>query len=179
MEKEWFDLADTMIKIGLGAIISVLGTYKLSVLNHKKDIDKKMIEKKIDIIEEISENAEIYFYFCSSLYNTVGGMLLDSDNQGKELTEYQKKIVTAKHEDFNRVLEHRNKAVSKIKLLAIPGAEDALQEYNGTLRDFRRMIVFESQSPTDEFLKQVLEQFTKHKNEFYETLSQYMNSLGK
>ncbi|HCG7078358.1 MULTISPECIES: hypothetical protein [Vibrio] len=179
MEKEWFDLADTTVKIGLGAIISVFGAYKLSALNHKRDIDKKMIEKKIDIIEEISENAEIYFYFCTSLYNTVGGMLLDSDNLGQELTESQKKVVISKHENFNRALEHRNKAFSKIKILAIPGAEDALLEYNGALKDFRRMIVFDGQAPTDEFLKQVLERFTKHKGKFYETLNQYMNNFGK
>ena len=49
MEKEWFDLADTMVKIGLGAIISVLGAYKLSVLNHKKDIDK--FKQQADIEE--------------------------------------------------------------------------------------------------------------------------------
>ncbi|HHF2934760.1 hypothetical protein [Vibrio alginolyticus] len=179
MEKEWFELADTTIKIGLGAVISVCGAYKLSSLNHKRDIEKRMIEKKVDIIEEISECAEIYFYFCTSLYNTVGGMLLDSGNFGNELTESQKKVVTSKHESFNRALENRNKALSKIKILSIPDAEEALQEYNNALKDFRRIIVFDGQAPTQEFLTQVLENLTKHKNKFYKSLSECMNSLGK
>ena len=53
MEKEWFDLADTMVKIGLGAIISVLGAYKLSVLNHKKDIFLVFSIKKNNSIEAL------------------------------------------------------------------------------------------------------------------------------
>ncbi|MBE4020769.1 hypothetical protein HJ130_18065 [Vibrio parahaemolyticus] len=179
MEKDWFELADTAIKIGLGAFISVFGAYKISSLNHKRDIEKKMVEKKIDIIEEISESAEIYFYFCTSLYNTCGGMLHDSDNVGQDLTEDQKRLVTSKHENFTHALEHRNKAVSKIKILAIPSAEDALKDYNGVLKDFKQMIVFDGKAPDSVFFEQTLERFSEHKSKFYEALSQYMESLGK
>ena len=105
MATEWIDIIDTAVKIGLGALISGIATYSVANLNHKKDLNKSLSNKKIEILEEISELAEEYFYFFSSLYNLTGGMLLlKVDNVGGKLTKSQKEHISTKHKSFNDIL---------------------------------------------------------------------------
>lgn len=159
-------------------MISGIATYKVSSLNHKKDIEKTLINKKIDILEEISENAERYFYFCTSLSNAVGGMQKRAKNLGGSLTDAQSKKISSKHANFNEMLECRNKALSKIKILSIPEAENALIEYNNTLGDFRSIIVFDKKMPTIEEREAILERYKCQKDAFYQAVSYYMDTVG-
>ena len=178
MATEWIDIADTALKIGLGALISGVSTYKVSSLNHKKEVEKALIEKKINILEEISESAETYFYFCTSLYNGVGGMQRNAKNVGEQLTEPQRKKLADKHLRLEEALEHRNKAISKIKILSIPEAEKALMDHNKVLSAFRSLVVFDGIMPTAEFLEESREQYLLHKDKFYSALSAYMAKVG-
>ena len=178
MATEWIDVVDTSVKIGLGALISGIATYKVSALNHKKDIEKTIINKKIDILEEISENAERYFYFCTSLSNAISGMQKNAKNIGGDLSDSQRKIISSKHTNMDEALESRNKAMSKIKILSIPEAENALFEYNTALSDLRNIIIFDKKMPSREEREAISARFQCQKDSFYQSISRYMDEVG-
>ncbi|MGI3042317.1 hypothetical protein ACRTDM_11270 [Shewanella algae] len=178
MATEWIDIIDTSVKIGLGALISGIATYKVSSLNHQKEVSRALINKKINIIEEISELAERYFYFSTSLSNAIGGMQRSAGNLGEPLTDPQWKRVRDLHQDFNVILEARNKAISKIKILSIDKAEEAIFEHNEFLSELRNIIVFEKNMPTVEKREELSAKFIESKDKFYRAIGNYMESIG-
>ncbi|MEI6893552.1 MAG: hypothetical protein V5789_02755 [Colwellia sp.] len=177
MATEWIDVVDTAVKIGLGALISGVATYKVSSLNHSKGIEKVIIDKKISMLEEISEDAETYFYFASSLSNTIGGMQKIATNFGGSLTEQQKKRISKRHEGFLDILAARNKAASKIKMLGIGDAEDAINEFNETLSELRNLVVFEKVMITIEEKEAFSDRFKLSKDDFYKAIGRRMGSI--
>jgi hypothetical protein len=174
----WIEIIDTAVKIGLGAAISGFATYRVARLNHKNNISKDIVNKKIEIIEEISELAEEYFYFCTSLNNRVGGMIRNNaTNVGQTLTESQKQVIDKCHENFTDVLSKRNKALSKIQILKITDAEKAIVDYNEILGEYREIIVFNKTLLTPEQRNKFHDLFLLHRIAFYKAISSYMSSL--
>ena len=58
MEKETYELLDTAIKIGLGALIAGISAYFLSIRNLKNDLRKRAVEDKNDLIKEFAFKLE-------------------------------------------------------------------------------------------------------------------------
>lgn len=178
MPTTWIDITDTAIKIGLGALISGIATYKVAQTNHKNDITKTLTNKKVEILEELSELAEEYFYFCTALNNKVGGMQKVADNTGKPLTENQSKAIAKAHENFTETLSKRNKAISKIKILGIVDAEEAIRNYNDVMSEFRDDVVFNRVLITVERREELATRYAEHKDAFYSAINKYMEELG-
>ena len=178
MTIEWIDIVDTTVKIGLGALISGVATYKVASLNHKKDVEKNLINKKIDIIEEITELAEEYFYFFTHLNNKVGAMAKKLSNYGEPLTKSQIEAISEIHVNFVEILSKRNKAISKIKILSITDAECNLLLFNDVLSDYRSDIIFKRTMITEDKRTKLQEQSMLHKDNFYLAISEYLSALG-
>ena len=58
MEKETYELLDTAIKIGLGALIAGVSAYFLSIRNLKNDLKKRTVEDKNLLIKEFAFKLE-------------------------------------------------------------------------------------------------------------------------
>jgi hypothetical protein len=173
------EIADTAVKIGLGATISSFATYFVAHLNHRNGVSKDLINKKVAILEEISKLAEEYFYFCTALSNKVGGMLRTADNAGRTLTSAQQAAISKEHERFKEILSKRNLALSKVKLLRIPKAEVAMRRYNDVLGEFRDIVVFSKVLMSEEKRNELADRFSLEKDAFYEALSDYMAALER
>jgi hypothetical protein len=175
----WIDIVDTAVKIGLGAAISGVATYRVAILSHRNSVTKDIINKKIEIIEEISELSEEYFHFCNTLNNIVIGMLTHASNVGQALTENQKKRISEAHKNIIGALSKRNKALSKVQILRIPNAELALLTYNNILIELRDIIVYNNILISPEKHSELIDKFREQKDIFYKAISGYMASLGK
>lgn len=71
--KDWYDLADTALKIGLGALIAGGFTYITTKANHTHENKKNKYELKKQLILEISQLSSKYFSkvrHLSHLWNT-------------------------------------------------------------------------------------------------------------
>lgn len=177
MPTQWIDVVDSAVKIGLGALISGIATYKVSALNHSKDVHKSIVNKKISMLEEISVHAEEYFYFCTMLSNAVRGAQFTATNKGEKLTKSQIERFHGTQEGLRDVLSSRNKAISKIKILSIPAAEEAVNAHNEVLSEFRRIVFFDKRMPTDDEFEKYISQRKTHVDKFYKTIGEYMNSI--
>lgn len=177
MPAQWIDVVDSAVKIGLGALISGIATYKVSALNHSKDVHKSIVNKKISMLEEISVHAEEYFYFCTMLSNNVRGAQHTAKNVGEPLTKAQLDRFQSTQKELRDVLSSRNKAASKIKILSIPAAEEALTVHNEALSEFRRIVFFDRKMPTFEECEKYKSQRKKQVDIFYKAIGDYMESI--
>jgi hypothetical protein len=58
MEKDTYDLIDTTIKIGLGALIAGISAYFLAIRNHNNELRKIFVEEKRSLIKELAFKIE-------------------------------------------------------------------------------------------------------------------------
>jgi hypothetical protein len=178
MATEWIDVVDTAVKIGLGALISSIATYKVASLSHKKEVEKTLINKKIDMISELSELAEEYFSFVADLRSKVGGMIKTADNAGEKLTRQQEEVITGLRQDLTNILSKRNKALSMIKILSINKAEAELRTFHKLFSDYYDILVFEKILITRAQQEEMKKGFQKHRNNFYVAIGSYISSIG-
>jgi hypothetical protein len=178
MATEWIDIVDTAVKIGLGALISGVATYIVSNLSHKKEIEKNLATKRINIVEEIAELAEEYFWFFTELNNLVAGLAKGADNAGEKLTAKQWAYIEPINRGVNEAISNRNKALSKIKLLSIPNAEAELWAFNVILADFRQIIIVDRTLITEDKQNELYERAREHKDNFYAAVSNFLSSTG-
>lgn len=71
MPATWLEIADTTVKIGLGALISGASAYFLARHNHSSSIEKEYISKHRAVLEQV---------------------LIGCDDQQKRLREYGERI---------------------------------------------------------------------------------------
>lgn len=57
-----WEIIDTTVKIGLGATISGFLAYQIAKLNHDRVNDKEKGERKRQIIEDIAEEFEVFYF---------------------------------------------------------------------------------------------------------------------
>ena len=177
MATEWISGVDTAVKIGLGAILTSISAYTISSLNHKKEIQKGIINKKVKMIEDLSEHIEKYFYYTTKFYNVMKGMQLSSGCSGQPLSPEQRKRAQNVEHEFKDVLEYRNKAASRIKILSISPAENALKEYHACISDFREQVLLHGLMPTEEYLSDFNSKRQLYQNNFYKAIGDYLDSI--
>lgn len=174
MATELMDVIDTAVKIGLGALISGIATYSVSAMNHKKEVDKTIVNKKINMLEDITEHIEKYFYFGTALSNSVG----ISDANGGALGKEQLERIETLEKNLSTVLESRSRALSKIKILSINAAEDAVMNYNDVLSEFRDKVYRHGTNPSEEEINEFTLKRLKFQGEFYKSIGNYIESIS-
>lgn len=55
MSAEFWDLMDTMAKIGLGAIIVGASTIIVTKLQHRQEVEQAAVRRRLELIEEVTE----------------------------------------------------------------------------------------------------------------------------
>lgn len=178
MATTWIDVADTAVKIGLGAAVAAIGSYFLAVKNHNQVLSRDFATKKISILESACTDAEEYFNFCSYLYNTVSIYAdFNHDDQRNQTDEEIKAVVDA-HDKIVEALAARNRARAKMALLGVSDALDELTRYNDTLKDYRDVIGRGGKMFSHQRHMEILERFHMHKTAFYAAAARFMSSVG-
>ncbi|MFW1433713.1 hypothetical protein ACEV94_22605 [Vibrio parahaemolyticus] len=60
MAISYLEIIDTAVKIGLGALISGVTTWKVTKLQHKNDNEKLRRTHKLESLESVAEQVEIF-----------------------------------------------------------------------------------------------------------------------
>ena len=173
---EWIDIADTAVKIGLGALISGLATYYVTRLKLDTDSNK---EKRLiyrNLILEAVNNADDYFHFLSAYYScldgirrgaTIIGELEDSDWDGvrESLSEVEKDLIKSR----NCI----QAAITKLQLLDLSTSVATLKDVQSCETRLRKFFLEETKEVPDiEFLQAWANEYVAHKSKFHELISQ-------
>lgn len=88
MAVEWVDVADSAVKIGLGALITIVGGWITLKLTHRHEIRKEAVAQRL---RDIDKKTERYIDFLSSSQLLMQKYLYDScDPGGEDYTDYMR-----------------------------------------------------------------------------------------
>lgn len=178
MTTTWIEVADTAVKIGLGAIISGLTGYALATTNHNRDLKKELIKTKTRILEEACSEAESYFSYVNKFLNSLGFLIVESHEGIREQTKEEQAIIESLHAEMNEALNCRNRAKAKISLLGLTSALNHINQFNETLTYMRNIVAKNSMLISENQHEEIAERFNKHKIAFYNDAHSYLNNVA-
>ncbi|MCJ8318735.1 MAG: hypothetical protein MJK12_03825 [Colwellia sp.] len=147
--KEWIDVVDTAVKIGLGSLITGVFTYLGVKFSHKSEQAKFAFEHKIKIFETISSDTEEYFTAWSGLISKVGGITkqMKHDIEPVELTKNQLKWIKERDNILVEAWQYKRSVTSKLKLLKATSAETKFKTCTDLETDLRNKMFFDKNHP--------------------------------
>ena len=176
MSKEWVDIADTAVKIGLGALITGVFTYLGIKFSHKSERNKFMLEHKTKLLEQVADNVEEYFKSWSNYNDALGGATLLRKRYGKEdekFTEKQKRFINNRDKELTESLAKRESAISKLRLMGANKASEALESTRFLAQDIRNRIVFMNEIPKFDEVSEYCEDVKDIKKEVHKALADF------
>ncbi|EAW0897579.1 peptidase M14 [Salmonella enterica subsp. enterica serovar Abaetetuba] len=139
MALEWVDVADSAVKIGLGALITIVGGWITLKLTHRHEIRKEAVAQRL---RDIDKKTDRYIDFLSSSQLLMQKYLYEScDPGGEDYTDYMRlhNIVSLTSSSELRVYAFDTQAkVSQFILLRKPS--DLIDSYRNAARDSVSML---------------------------------------
>ncbi|WP_369915943.1 hypothetical protein AB8810_06975 [Xanthomonas sp. NCPPB 3005] len=163
----WIEVADTAVKIGLGAIIGGISSYLLATTTHKHNISRDLTARKIRLLEVACEEAEKFFSYTILLYNKVSIFSRDNNISRRDQSDFESDFIIEAHDGFLDALLARNKAMAHISLLGSTESLDFLAKYSDTLERYRKIISYQREIPSREENEIFIKEFQFLKNSFY------------
>lgn len=168
--KDWYDLVDTGLKIGLGALIAGGFTYLTNKTNHSHESNKLQYELKKQLILETSELSAKYFLKINTLFLTWGS----EPTKGKFIKDIPpewENIYLENNLIYNTRKEEIEKIMSNLSLLGLEDVNNLLVKYDTFVLTVRNNI-----SSGQLTFPQGNEEFF---NEIHEIKKQYNLSISK
>ena len=180
MAKEWIDVVDTAVKIGLGAFITGVFTY-LGVKSTKTSEKQKfLLEHKTKLLEQISDDMESYIRALDSYMGKVAGITKHQKNNNKEGEEFsprQKKSLSEKDLALVEGWSYQRSAISKLRLVRAKRAANAVKELASLEKELRERIVFDKEIPLHDEVVELRGRISEQKKEIHNALADFYDSL--
>ncbi len=153
MPKEWIDVADTAVKIGLGSLITGVFTYIGVKFSHNSEKNRHMLEHKTKMLEQAASSVESYFSAWDAYLSRIAGITRTKKAKDIENEPFSKDQIAALKEADHRLVKSRKcreAAIAKLRLINAEKASQALASCNTHEREMRDRIVFENYIPNYE-----------------------------
>ena len=141
MALEWVEVADSAVKIGLGALITIVGGWITLKLTHRHEIRKEAVAQRL---RDIDKKTDRYIDFLSSSQTLMQKYLYKScDPGGEDYTDYMRlhNIVSLSSSSELRVYAFDTQAkVSQFILLRKPNELDLIDSYRDAARNSVSML---------------------------------------
>lgn len=177
MAKDWIDVADTAVKIGLGGLITGVFTFIGVRFSHRADKEKHLLEHTTKTLELISQEIEEYFRSWNYYISKISGIAKVLKANGKEVSEFQKKSIKERDDILVESWAKRESAKSKAYLLKANKVVTAIVECKKLEKELRDKIVFEKLMPTYEEIEEYRERKKTSEDNVHIELSNYYASL--
>ena len=178
MAKEWIDVADTAVKIGLGALITGVFTFIGVRFSHKSDKEKYLLEHTTKVIEQITEEIGIYFNAWNYYISKISGITKVLDSNEISISERQNKAIKEKNDLLVDSWRQKNSAKSKSYLIKADKVADSIIDCTILEKEIRDIIVFQKKIPTYEEIIEHRKEVRKAQKAVYVQLSEYYAKLG-
>ena len=137
MPTTWIEIADTAVKIGLGAIITGASAYILARHNHSKSIEKEYLIKHREVMESVTLDIEEMTHVLLKYWS----FILDwARNRDKGITNIEGKsdqIKSLRLEMFS-LFKGLSSAEGRLLLLGCKDQQVCLREYGEKISEFYR-----------------------------------------
>lgn len=136
--KDWLEIIDTSVKIGLGGVITLAGTFIISKMNHKHEINKDKARRYYDSLESVSQQIEEMTHVSLRYWALVIEWARNNEQKKIGLTEKRQEELKKTKTDLFDQFKNLTIAESKLILLGLTNSSLLLRDYGDYLKEMRR-----------------------------------------
>ncbi len=170
MEISELQVIDTAIKIGLGSLITLVGTFLVTWLNHRNERKKESRKRFYDSLESVSSNIEevthVSLRYWALIIEWVRNNAQDMDLTEKRYEELER----TKSELFDQ-FKNLTVAESKLMLLGLTNISSQVRDYGEFLKELRRKYYDGKQSLKESDMDDVREELLNKRKLIFEELA--------
>lgn len=164
------EIIDTAVKVGLGALISGIATYFVSMAQQKGTTEQERRKRLAEILQEIAEQIEnvnhVYLKYCALTTEALrcqrdGVIWVESRKNERE---------QVKGELFN-VFKELTNAEAKAMLINETNISELIREYGEKVTEFRRLVVLNDNPITDDEIEKLKTDILNIRKSIFKTLS--------
>lgn len=148
----WVEVIDSVMKIGLGAVIGGVFSVVALRMNYRNEKEKELRARKIKMVEEAVEQAEKFFNTHSNFISRLTWIVEDAEGAPIQIApETQAKL----KERDDLLLESADRAHIAASRFSLLDAQDSCSSLKGTIAmimDFRNAMVKSMTLPSSEEL---------------------------
>lgn len=132
----WIEVADSAIKIGLGALIAGFITFLLSSIQHKNELAKAKVAREFEMLKEVAENIETFNRIALRYWAYVTHWRLKALPEGGLKSD---NLINSQNDLFNSFSD-LTKAESLLLLFGYKEASIAARNFGETVIAFKRHV---------------------------------------
>ena len=180
MEKEWVDVVDNVVKIGLPSLITGFVTIFGMRYSAKSVQNKFMLEHKVKLLEKISDDLHSSFNAWAMLGSKYGAITktMDHDAEDVSFTKVQLDAIKSRDKDLIATWVNRRGAQGKLRLLKATDAVNKLKAFTDLEIDFRTSIMFDKAYPNYNDFNIIRDNAAKAIKEFDKALANFYESIA-
>ncbi len=168
--KNWLNVVDTAVKIGLGALLGGAFGVWVAWLNNRSQSSRGYLEKKRSILESILADVESFFGATTLYWANLTNAVFKRD-QGNRLTEAESKELRKLEQELFESFKVVGSCSAKLLLIGEEAAEIKLKELRDVIDAFFRIGNIENKTSTVVALEKHREFMAVKRREFYLALS--------
>lgn len=165
------EVLDTAIKIGFGSIITLLGTYIVTKINHNHEYKKDKNNRFFNSLEEISKLIEECTHISLKYWALVNESISKKSSFKPNREEELSKVEIELFHSFKNLTV----AESKLMLLGLKEEASLLREYGMTLSKLRGKFFKGNEDITVENMRDIREEILKKRETLFYNLSKIYN----
>lgn len=164
------EVIDTAVKIGLGGVITIVGTFLVTRLSHKHEYKKERNRRFFDALEHsstlIEETTHVALRYWALIIEWVR-----NTNDGMELAPHRKEELEKTKIDLFNEFKSLTVAESKLMLLGLTKSATMVREYGDLLKEMRRKCYDGNKSLSEAAMSDFRERILSKRQELFTELS--------
>ncbi len=134
------EILDTAVKVGLGAAISVLGSYFVAKLTHDRTLQKERAERRRALLESVAEQVATFGQAALNHWGFVVNWIQHTDASQEMSAEKLAELIRLRNNLLDSTKEVES-AGAKLTLLGETECDDRLRSYVNSVVPFREDVV--------------------------------------
>lgn len=137
MPTTWIEIADTAIKIGLGAALSGISAFLINRQSHNKGLEKENNSRNKETLENVTLNIEELTHALLKYWSYILEWARNNEKGVKASTEKIESIIELRGEIFN-LFKGLTNSEGRLLLIGCVEQQKKLREYGALISDFYR-----------------------------------------
>jgi hypothetical protein len=164
------DVVDTAVKIGLGALISGLATYAVTVRGHRGELEKERLRRRRELLEAVATDVQSFSHALFKYWALVVE-LVRVRASGTDLEPERDEVFSQVREELFHAFGNLTSAEARLLLLGEKKPQKLLRELGEAARGFRGKAHRDNWDLNEDYLKEQRELLLKAREAFFDDLS--------